>query len=90
MVPETGRPNYLASCRQSAYDLFADTLYEETEETEETENDEGFNFDEKAIDAPHYPLKFYWHRAFQEFDPVSNSFRGKSFCGTKRNKNFCL
>ena len=66
MVPEIDRANYLESCRQSAYDLFADTLYEETS------NDEGFNFDEKAIDAPHYPLKFYWHRAFQEFDPVSN------------------
>ena len=66
MVPEIDRANYLENCRQSAYDLFADTLYEETS------NDEGFNFDEKAIDAPHYPLKFYWHRAFQEFDPVSN------------------
>jgi hypothetical protein len=67
MVPEIDRANYLENCRQSAYDLFADTLYEETS------NDEGFNFDEKDIDAPHYPLKFYWHRAFQEFDPVSNS-----------------
>ncbi len=69
MVPEIDRANYLEGCRQSAYDLFADTLYEETSNEDEDE----FNFDEKAIDAPHYPLKFYWHRAFQEFDPVSNS-----------------
>ncbi|MEN8215761.1 MAG: P-loop NTPase [Pseudomonadota bacterium] len=69
MVPEIDRANYLESCRQSAYDLFVETLYEETL----NEDEEGFNFDEKAIDAPHYPLKFYWHRAFQEFAPVSNS-----------------
>lgn len=67
MVPEIDRANYLEGCRQSAYDLFADTLYEETS------NEDEFNFDEKAKEAPHYPLKFYWHRAFQEFDPVSNS-----------------
>ncbi len=67
MVPEIDRAVYLEGCRQSAYDLFAETLYEETS------NDDVFNFDEKAIDAPHYPLKFYWHRAFQEFDPVSNN-----------------
>jgi hypothetical protein len=65
MVPEIDRANYLENCRQSAYDLFADTLYEETS------NAQGFNFDDNAIDAPHYPLKFYWHRAFSEFDPIS-------------------
>jgi len=69
MVPEIDRAHYLESCRESAYNLFMDTLYDKTS----NEVEEAFNFDEKAIDAPHYPLKFYWHRAFQEFDPVSNN-----------------
>lgn len=64
MIPETGREDYLADFTESAYNLFADTLYEEDQAGE------GFNFDVKAIDAPHFPLKIFWHRGFQDFNPL--------------------
>jgi CheY-like chemotaxis protein len=66
MVPETGVADYLARCRQSAYDLFAETLYEEDDGTAS----DVFNFAENLPDAPHYPLKIHWNRAFLEFDPI--------------------
>ncbi|SEH09241.1 KGGVGR-motif variant AAA ATPase [Candidatus Venteria ishoeyi] len=66
MVPEIGVADYLERCRQSAYDLFADTLYEEDNGT----NNDVFNFAEMLSDAPHYPLKIHWNRAFLEFDPI--------------------
>lgn len=67
MIPETDIGEYRARCQESAYDLFADTLYEK---------DDGishniFNFDVNASEAPHYPLEIYWSRAFLEFDPVN-------------------
>lgn len=67
MVPETDVANYLKRCRQSAYDLFADTLYEEDDGT----IPDAFNFDGNFFEAPHYPLKIYWNRAFLEFDPIN-------------------
>jgi hypothetical protein len=66
MVPETGVVDYLARCRQSAYDLFAETLYEE----DDGRASDVFNFAENLPDAPHYPLKIHWNRAFLEFDPI--------------------
>ncbi len=69
MTPETGMADYMERCRQSAYQLFSDTLYEE--DSGEESNVEAFNFAENALDAPHYPLRINWNRAFQEFDPDS-------------------
>jgi CheY-like chemotaxis protein len=65
MVPETGVADYLERCRQSAYDLFSETLYEEVDGAAKN-----FNFASDLADAPHYPLKIYWNRAFLEFDPI--------------------
>jgi len=70
MLPETRKQESLSQFIPSAYSLFADTLYEQIEASEETEEAEVFNFDETAIEAPHYPLVTHWNRAFQEFDPV--------------------
>lgn len=67
-IPETGRVAYLETLRERAYEAFADTLYEEVGA------DLGaFNFDIEASDAPHDPIKVYWSRAFQEWDPATDS-----------------
>jgi hypothetical protein len=68
MVPETGRADYIARCRQSAYALFSETLYEKNS----SNADDVFYFDENANDAPHHPILINWHRAFQEFDPKNS------------------
>jgi len=70
MLPETRKQESLSQFIPSAYSLFADTLYEQVEASEETEETEVFNFDENAIEAPHYPLVTHWNRGFQEFNPV--------------------
>jgi len=67
MIPEVGIADYLERCRQSAYNLFIETLYEEDDGT--LPNDT-FNFSIDSFDAPHYPLKVLWNRAFTEFDPI--------------------
>ena len=65
-VPETGRDTYLAEFRQQAYDLFSETVYEEAA----PDNDEAFNFDIAAEEAPHFPLPVYWSRIMQGWDPT--------------------
>ncbi len=64
MIPETGREEYISSLTEAAYDLFSSTLYDFED------NADYFNFDINAIDAPHYPLKVFWYRAFQDFNPL--------------------
>lgn len=68
-VPETERAAYLERFRQSAYDVFADTLYEEAG----PDNLDAFNFDIEAIDAPHNPLEIKWSRALQDWEPTSKT-----------------
>ena len=68
-IPETGRDIYLERLIQSAYDLFADTLYEEAG----PESPDAFNFDIPSTDAPHYPLKINWARALQDWEPTSGT-----------------
>lgn len=68
-VPETGREAYLRQFELDAYDLFAETLYDEEAGAETLD---AFNFDKNDPDAPHYRLPIYWSRALQEWDPLSD------------------
>nr|WP_314983428.1 P-loop NTPase [uncultured Pantoea sp.] len=79
MVPEIEKIEYLVSLRENAYDLFAETLYDEIEApaadavgnagTEDfiwrvDELIEGWNFDNSDEGAPHSPWAIQWHRSF--------------------------
>jgi hypothetical protein len=73
MVPETGRDAYLQSCKENAWDLFAN-LYDQAD----AEDADAFNFDLDDETAPHFPLSIFWHRALQEFDPVVGGIDAKT------------
>ncbi|WP_212741682.1 ParA family protein, partial [Escherichia coli] len=79
MVPEIEKIEYLISLREHAYDLFAETLYDEIAPPDEdavgqTGSDdfswqvrefiEGWNFDSSDEGAPHSPWAIQWHRSF--------------------------
>lgn len=79
IVPELDRVTYLEGLRQSAYDIFSDTLYDEIAPASPdaigpSEGGdgkwrvdalvEGWNFDEADEGAPHYPWAVNWHRSF--------------------------
>jgi len=68
MVPETDRKQYLERFREHAWDVFRDSLYDEVT----PEQTEYFSFDSDDEDAPHFPIPVFWHRALQEFDPVTS------------------
>ena len=68
-IPETERGPYLERLRQASYDAFADSLYEEAG----PDNLDAFNFDVEASDAPHDPLRIYWSRALQDWEPTSGA-----------------
>jgi len=70
MVPELGRMDYLARCRESAYNLFLETIYEETV----ADDLNTFNFDLNDDAAPHFPLEILWNISFQEFNPQSEDY----------------
>lgn len=68
MIPETEREDYISSFIESAYNLFYETLYDLKEDKEDIN---AFNFAMTgAPEAPHYPLKVFWYRAFQDFNPL--------------------
>ncbi|MFU8788616.1 MAG: KGGVGR-motif variant AAA ATPase [Methylobacter sp.] len=70
MIPEFGREDYISICRESGYNLFSETLYEETA----AEELDTFNF---AVDdnvAPHFPIEILWNITFQEFNPQSEDY----------------
>lgn len=70
MIPELGREDYLSRCRESAYNLFLETIYEETA----AEDIDTFSF---ALDdslAPHFPVEILWNISFQEFNPQSADY----------------
>lgn len=79
VVPELDRVTYLQGLRESAYGIFADTLYDEIAPADPTaigptaggdgkwrvdDLVEGWNFDEADEGAPHYPWAVNWHRSF--------------------------
>lgn len=57
MIPETRQDEYLAEFQRQSWDTFQ-KLYDQNGD---------FNFNADAEEAPHNPLKIYWHRAFMEF-----------------------
>ena len=68
-IPETHREEYLERLQQVSYDTFADSLYEEAG----PDVPDAFNFDVGSVDAPHNPLKIYWSRALQDWEPTSDT-----------------
>lgn len=71
LVPDTGRPEYFASFRQAAYQLFTDYIYDpEGGDGPATDGEEPFSFDLMGDSAPHDFLHVNWNRAFFAFDPV--------------------
>ncbi len=60
--------NTLKRFREHSWDLFRENLYDEVE----SDDSDAFSFDLASEDAPHYPLPIFWHRALQEFDPVTS------------------
>lgn len=70
MVPELGREDYISRCRESAYNLFSETIYEETG----PDDLDTFNFPLNDDAAPHYPIDIFWNITFQEFNPQSEEY----------------
>lgn len=60
LVPEQNASAYLAELRESAYDLFLETLYDEISPFDQ----EGWSFDLASEGAPHNPWVVRWHRGF--------------------------
>ncbi|ASF45598.1 KGGVGR-motif variant AAA ATPase [Methylovulum psychrotolerans] len=67
MVPELGRADYLSRCRESAYNLFLETIYEETA----AEDFDTFSYALDDNEASHFPVEILWNMTFQEFDPLA-------------------
>jgi len=68
LIPDTGIDIYLESFKENAWDLFRDNLYDEVE----VEDLDPFSYDLKDEEAPHVPLRIFWHRGLMEFDPLTN------------------
>ncbi len=60
-------PRSLANFRTRAYEIFADTLYDEEDGIEE----EAFNFDYEDTTAPHYAWPILNDANFAEFNPLA-------------------
>lgn len=70
MIPELSREDYLSRCRESAYNLFLETIYEESG----PEDLDTFNYPLNDDTAPHFPLEIFWNITFQEFNPQSEEY----------------
>lgn len=64
LVPETDRPEYFASFRQHAYQLFTDYVYDPVDpDTAASDGADAFAFDLMSDSAPHDFLHVNWSRA---------------------------
>lgn len=70
MIPELGREDYLSRCLESSYNLFLETIYEETAENEL----DTYNFALDYTASPHFPMEIFWNITFQEFNPQSEEY----------------
>lgn len=62
LTPETDRIEYLEGLRDSAYDLFASSLYDELQAGEMLDN--AWHFEVTDDSAPHSPWEIKWNRGF--------------------------
>lgn len=62
LLPETGRDEYVRGLQESAYDLFADTLYDDIPAGDII--GDRFHFETTDELAPHSPWGLKWHRSF--------------------------
>lgn len=60
LVPEVDEVNYLESVTESAYDLFANSLYDEVPPGSPA--DELWHFEGADDSGPHYPWAIKWNR----------------------------
>lgn len=67
MIPEEGGEDYLENLLGQSWDTFREHLYDALEPDED-----GFNFDRRQQDGPHFPIPVYRHRAFVTFEPIMN------------------
>lgn len=69
LFPESDQQARAAQFLQHAYDLFANTMYDQIEPGAETPlNAFTFGLGDEA--APHFPLRVRWSQRLQEFDPL--------------------
>lgn len=69
LTPKTDREASVRGFKRKAYELFAETLYDELP-AEQLDEDELFHPGEKDESAPHFPILVDWDERFQEFDPM--------------------
>lgn len=75
LFPESDQQARAARFLQHAYDLFANTMYDQIEPGAETPLD-AFTFGLGDEAAPHFPLRVRWSQRLQEFDPLLSVERG--------------
>lgn len=69
LTPKTDREASVRGFQRHAYELFADTLYDELP-ADQDDDSELFHPGEKDESAPHFPILVDWDERFQEFDPM--------------------
>lgn len=69
LTPKTDREASVRGFQRKAYELFAETLYDELP-AEQAEAGDLFHPGEKDESAPHSPILVDWDERFQEFDPM--------------------
>lgn len=69
LTPKTDREASVRGFKRKAYELFAETLYDELP-AEQLDEEELFHPGEKDESAPHFPILVDWDERFQEFDPM--------------------
>ena len=60
LIPELGKESYLRRFREQSWDLFRETLYDDTRVV--PPDTEVFSFDLKNAGAPHDPIPIHWNR----------------------------
>lgn len=74
LTPKSGREAGVERFQQYAYELFAETLYDEIpvkpDDLDVASEADLFHPDRADESAPHFPLLIDWDERFQEFDPM--------------------
>ena len=70
LTPKSDRQASVRGFQRNAYELFADTLYDELPADPDKQADRLFHPGERDESAPHFPVLIDWDERFQEFDPM--------------------